>query len=63
MKVEFKIDPNLPEEKVEFWLKRMTSKIKRITNELTSKQDFLWGYKNSDAYMIEFSQIFAIQQG
>ena len=61
MKVEFKIDPNLPEEKVEFWLKRMTSKIKRITNELTSKQDFLWGYKNRDAYMIEFSQIFAIQ--
>lgn len=54
MKVEFKIDPNLPEEKVEFWLKRMTSKIKRITNELTSKQDFLWGYKNRDAYMIEF---------
>ena len=61
MKVEFKIDPNLPEEKVEFWLKRMTSKIKRITNELTSKQNFLWGYKNRDAYMIEFSQIFAIQ--
>ena len=61
MKVEFNIDPNLPEEKVEFWLKRMTSKIKRITNELTSKQDFLWGYKNRDAYMIEFSQIFAIQ--
>ena len=61
MKVEFKIDPNLPEEKAEFWLKKMTSKIRRITNELTSKQDFLWGYKNRDAYMIEFSQIFAIQ--
>lgn len=34
MKVEFKIDPNLSEEKAEFWVKKMTSKIRRITNEL-----------------------------
>ena len=61
MKVEFNIDPNLSEEKAEFWLKKMTSKIRRITNELKSKQDFLWGYQDGDAYMIEFSQIFAIQ--
>lgn len=61
MKVEFKVDPNLPEEKAEFWLKKMTSKIRRITNELKSNQDFLWGYQDGDAYMIEFSQIFAIQ--
>ncbi|MFD3267020.1 LytTR family DNA-binding domain-containing protein [Lactobacillus johnsonii] len=61
MKVEFNIDPNLSEEKAEFWLKKMTSKIRRITNELKSNQDFLWGYQDGDAYMIEFSQIFAIQ--
>ena len=61
MKVEFNIDPNLSEEKAEFWLKKMTSKIKRITNELTSKQDFLWGYQDGDAYAIKFSEILVIQ--
>lgn len=61
MKVEFNIDPNLSEEKAEFWLKKMTSKIKRITSELTSKQDFLWGYQDGDAYAIKFSKILVIQ--
>lgn len=61
MKVEFNIDPNLPEEKAEFWLRKMTSKIKLITKELTSKQDFLWGYQDGDAHAIKFSEIFVIQ--
>lgn len=61
MKIKFNVDPNLSEEKAEFWLKKMTEKMKRITKELRSEQDFLWGYQDRDAHAIKFSQIFAIQ--
>ena len=50
MKVKFNIDESLQEEKAEFWLKKMTDKISRITKELNSKQDFLWCFKNGDAF-------------
>ncbi len=61
MKVKLNIDPGLPEEKAEFWLKKMTDKVRKITKELKEEQDFLWGYQDGDAYAIKFSQIFAIQ--
>lgn len=61
MKIKFNVDPNLSEEKAGFWLKKMTEKMKRITKELRSEQDFLWGYQDRDAHAIKFSQIFAIQ--
>lgn len=61
MKIKFNVNPNLSEEKAEFWLKKMTEKMKRITKELRSEQDFLWGYQDRDAHVIKFSQIFAIQ--
>lgn len=56
MKIKFNVDPNLSEEKAEFWLKKMTEKMKRITKELRSEQDFLWGYQDRDAHAIKFSQ-------
>ena len=31
MKIKFNVDQNLSEEKAEFWLKKMTEKMKRIT--------------------------------
>ncbi|QLL73475.1 MULTISPECIES: LytTR family DNA-binding domain-containing protein [Lactobacillus] len=61
MKVKLNIDPSLPEEKAEFWLKKMTARFERITKELNSEQDFLWCYRDGDAYEINFSQIYAIQ--
>ncbi len=61
MKIKFNVDPNLSEEKAGFWLKKMTEKMKRITKELRSEQDFLCGYQDRDAHAIKFSQIFAIQ--
>lgn len=61
MKVKLNIDPILPEEKAEFWLKKMTARFERITKELNSEQDFLWCYRDGDAYEINFSQIYAIQ--
>lgn len=61
MKVKLNIDPSLPEEKAEFWLKKMTARFERITKELDSEQDFLWCYRDGDAYEINFSQIYAIQ--
>ena len=61
LKVKFNIDPSLPEEKAEFWLKKMTARFERITKELNSEQDFLWCYRDADAYEINFSQIYAIQ--
>lgn len=61
MKVKLNIDPNSPEEKAEFWLNKMTDKIMRISKELKSEQDFIWGYQDGDAYVVKFSQIFAIQ--
>ena len=39
LKVKFNIDENLPEEKAEFWLHRMTDKISQIANELTNKKE------------------------
>lgn len=61
LKVKLNIDPSLPEEKAEFWLKKMTARFERITKELNSEQDFLWCYRDADAYEINFSQIYAIQ--
>ena len=61
MKVKFNIDESLQEEKAEFWLKKMTDKISRITKELNSKQDFLWCFKNGDAFPVNFSKIALIQ--
>ena len=61
LKVKLNIDPSLPEEKAEFWLKKMTARFERITKELNSEQDFLWCYRDVDAYEINFSQIYAIQ--
>lgn len=61
LKVKLNIDPSLPEEKAEFWLKKMTARFERITKELNSEQDFLWCYLDGDAYEINFSQIYAIQ--
>lgn len=61
MEIKINIDEHFPKEKAEFWLKKMSSKIDQITKELKSEQDFLWGYKNGDAYEIEISQIYVIQ--
>ena len=61
LKVKLNIDPSLPEEKAEFWLKKMTARFERITKELNSEQDFLCCYRDADAYEINFSQIYAIQ--
>lgn len=61
MEIKLNLDPNLPQEKAEFWLKKMTKKIKKITQELASEQDSVWGYQDGDAYAIGFSEIFAVQ--
>lgn len=61
MKVKFNIDENLPEEKVEFWLHEMTSKVRRIANELTDKKDSIWCYRRGDAFSIKFNDIYLIQ--
>lgn len=61
MKIKFNIDENFQEEKAEFWLKKMTNKISRIAKELNSKQDFLWCFKDGDAFPVNFSEITLIQ--
>lgn len=61
MEIRFNIDQNLSKEKAEFWLKRMTTKVKRAVKDLQTEQNFLWGYQESEAYPIEFSQIYLIQ--
>ena len=61
MKIKFNIDENFQEEKAEFWLKKMTIKISRIAKELNSKQDFLWCFKDGDAFPVKFSEITLIQ--
>ena len=49
------------EEKAEFWIKKMTTKIEQITKELNSKQDFLWCYQDRDAFQVKYNDIFLIQ--
>lgn len=61
MKVKLNINSNLNEEKTEFWIKKMTTKIEQITKELNSKQDFLWCYQDRDAFQVKYSDIFLIQ--
>lgn len=61
MEMKFNIDQNLSKEKVEFWLKKMTTKFKRAVSDLQTEQEFLWGYQEREAYSIEFSQIYLIQ--
>lgn len=61
MKVKLNIDSNLTEEKAEFWIKKMTTKIEQITKELNSKQDFLWCYQDRDAFQVKYDDIFLIQ--
>lgn len=54
MKVKLNINSNLNEEKAEFWIKKMTTKIEQITKELNSKQDFLWCYQDRDAFQVKY---------
>lgn len=61
MKVKLNIDPNLAEEKAEFWLKKMTARFERITKDLNSEQDFLWCYQDKDAFQINYDDIYLIQ--
>lgn len=61
MEIKFNIDQNLSKEKAEFWLKKMTTKVKRAVSDLQTEQEFLWGYQKREAYPIEFSQIYLIQ--
>lgn len=61
MEIKFNIDQNLSKEKAEFWLKKMTTKVKRVVSDLQTEQEFLWGYQESEAYPIEFSRIYLIQ--
>ena len=59
--IKFNIDKDLQKEKAEFWLKKMTGKIRKITQELQSDSQVLWGYRKETAYAIEFSKIYLIQ--
>ena len=61
LKVKFNIDENLPEEKAEFWLHRMTDKISQIANELTNKKEFIWCFCRGNAYPVKFSEIYLVQ--
>lgn len=61
MEIKFNIDKDLQKEKAEFWLKKMTDKIRRITQELQSDPQILWGYRKETAYAIEVSKIYLIQ--
>ena len=61
MKVKLNINSNLNEEKAEFWIKKMTTKIEQITKELNSKQYFLWCYQDRDAFQVKYNDIFLIQ--
>ncbi len=61
MEIKFNIDKDLQKEKAEFWLKKMTGKIRKITQELQSDSQVLWGYRKETAYAIEFSKIYLIQ--
>lgn len=61
MEIKFNIDKDLQKEKAEFWLKKMTDKIRKITQELQSDPQILWGYRKETAYAIEVSKIYLIQ--
>lgn len=61
MKIKFHIDEHLPEEKAEFWLRKMTERIRQITEDLTSEKDFVWCYQRGNAFSINFSDIYLIQ--
>lgn len=61
MKIKFHIDEHLPEEKAEFWLRKMTERIRQITEDLTSEKDFVWCYQKGNAFSINFSDIYLIQ--
>ena len=61
MKIKFHIDEHLPEEKVEFWLRKMTERIRQITEDLTREKDFVWCYQGGNVFSINFSDIYLIQ--
>lgn len=61
MKVKFNIDDQLPEERAEFWLRKMTDKMNQIAKELSSKDDMLWCYQDQEILPINFDDIFLIE--
>lgn len=61
MKIEYHIDKQLPEEKTEFWLHRMTDKIGQIANELMDKNDFILCYLRGDTFPVKISDIYLVQ--
>lgn len=61
MKIKFHIDEHLPEEKAEFWLRKMTERIRQITEDLTREKDFVWCYQGENVFSINFSDIYLIQ--
>ncbi len=52
MEIKFNIDKDLQKEKAEFWLKKMTGKIRKITQELQSDSQVLWGYRKENKFEI-----------
>ncbi|WP_297817454.1 LytTR family DNA-binding domain-containing protein [uncultured Lactobacillus sp.] len=61
MEIKFNIDENFEKEKVEFWIRRMTDKVKRAARDLQVEQNFIWGYQENEAYRVEYRQIYSIQ--
>ncbi|MFR4968788.1 MAG: LytTR family DNA-binding domain-containing protein [Lactobacillus kalixensis] len=61
MKIKFNIDSQLPEERAEFWLHKMTDKMQRIAKDLSSDSDSLWCYQEDNVIPVSFDQIMLIE--
>lgn len=61
MKIKFNINKDIKDECAEFWLKKMTAKIDRISKELSSNNDFLWCYQDRNITPVNFDEIYLIQ--
>lgn len=60
MKINFHIDPELKEERGEFWLRKMTDNISNITNQLSQRQYALWCYADAEMVPVSYEDIITI---
>lgn len=61
MKITYHVDPNLSEERVEFWIKKLTPDITNILQKLDNNAESLWCQQGSNLIPIKYDNIYLLE--
>lgn len=61
MKVNFHINSKLKEERAEFWIRKMSSSLSQVVNQLSQEQTVLWCSQDNEIIPVEYDSIFVLK--